>query len=106
MTQSEFRAWVESIIGDMPFEEFVSAEVLEHMNRVYLASESRAYDLAREEARDAYEVTFRAMCKTMFAIGYDAGREQAQVDSLFGSVGSNKSENAKKNSDLDDSEAI
>jgi hypothetical protein len=84
MTQSEFKTWIESIVGNMPMEEFVSAEVLEHMNRVHLENEARAWGYAREGAEEAYQVTIRAMVKTMFAIGYDAGREQAQVDSLFG----------------------
>jgi len=30
-----------------------------------------------------FEMTIRALCKTMFAIGYDAGREQAQIDAWF-----------------------
>ncbi len=84
MTQSEFRAWIESIFGDMPMEEFVSPEVLHHMNRVHLENEARAWSFAREEAREHFEVTLRAMCKTMFAIGFDAGREQSQVDGMLG----------------------
>jgi hypothetical protein len=83
MTQSEFRAWIEGIFGDMPMEQFVSAEVFAHMNRVQLENESRAWSYARENAVDSYQLTVRAMAKTMFAIGYDAGREQAQVDALF-----------------------
>lgn len=84
MTQSEFRDWVEGILGNMPMEETVSTEVLAHMNRLQLQAEQAAWNFAREESRDAFTVTIRAMCKTMFSIGYDAGREQAGVDRLFG----------------------
>lgn len=84
MTQSEFRDWVEGILGNMPMDESVSTEVLAHMNRLQLQSEQAAWNFAREESRDAFTVTIRAMCKTMFSIGYDAGREQAGVDNLFG----------------------
>ena len=84
MTQSEFRQWIESILGNMPMEEVVATEVLAHMNRLQLQSEEAAWNFAREESRQAFEVTVRAMCKTMFAIGYDAGREQSHVDRLFG----------------------
>ena len=84
MTQSEFRQWVESILGNMPMDEVVSAEVLEHMNRVQLQAEESAWNFAREESRESFELTIRAMVKTMFAIGYDAGREQAEVDRMFG----------------------
>lgn len=84
MTQTEFRQWIESILGNMPMEEVVATEVLAHMNRLQLQSEESAWNFAREESRQAFEVTVRAMCKTMFAIGYDAGREQSQVDGLFG----------------------
>ena len=84
MTQSEFRQWVESILGNMPMDEVVSAEVLEHMTRVQLQAEESAWNFAREESRESFELTIRAMVKTMFAIGYDAGREQAEVDRMFG----------------------
>ncbi|MCL4505760.1 MAG: hypothetical protein M1434_11585 [Chloroflexi bacterium] len=84
MTQSEFRQWVESILGNMPMDEVVSAEVLAHMNRVQLQGEESAWNYAREESRESFELTIRAMVKTMFAIGYDAGREQAEVDRMFG----------------------
>ncbi len=84
MTQSEFRQWVESILGNMPMEEAVAAEVLAHMNRLQLQAEEAAWNFAREDSRESFELTVRAMCKTMFSIGYDAGREQSQVDRLFG----------------------
>ncbi|MCS7060691.1 MAG: hypothetical protein RMN25_05945 [Anaerolineae bacterium] len=84
MTQSDFRRWVESILGDMPFEEIVSKEVLEHINRLQLMTEDNAWRFAHEESRESFVLTIRAMCKTMFAIGYDAGREQAKIDALFG----------------------
>ncbi len=85
MTQAQFRAYIEAIFGDMPMEDFVSSEIFSHMNRVQLENEGRAWTFARENAQDSFQMTVRAMAKTMFAIGYDAGREQAQVDSLFGS---------------------
>ena len=84
MTQTEFRQWIESILGNMPMEEVVSTEVLAHMNRLQLQAEEAAWNFAREETRESFELTIRAMVKTMFAIGYDAGREQAQVDRMFG----------------------
>ncbi|MCW1967700.1 MAG: hypothetical protein KIH69_006215 [Anaerolineae bacterium] len=99
MTQSEFRAWLDAILGDMPFEEFVSPEILEHMNRVHLENEARAWGYAKEESLEAFQVTVRAMCKTMFAIGFDAGREQANVDSMFGGSSSLSS---SRNHDDDD----
>jgi len=85
MTQSEFRQWVESILGNMPMEEVVASEVLVHMNRLQIMTEDGAWRFAHEESRESFELTVRAMCKTMFAIGYDAGREQARIDNLFGS---------------------
>lgn len=84
MTQTEFAQWLESILGGAPIEELVSDEVRAHMDRVYLANEERAWGFAHEDARDAYQVTLRSLCKMMFTVGYDAGREQAQMDSLFG----------------------
>ncbi len=84
MTQSEFRQWIESILGNMPMEEVVSTEVLAHMNRLQLQAEEAAWNFAREESRESFELTIRAMVKTMFAIGYDAGREQSQIDRMFG----------------------
>ena len=84
MTQTEFRQWIESILGNMPMEEVVSTEVLAHMNRLQLQAEEAAWNFAREETRESFELTIRAMVKTMFAIGYDSGREQAQVDRMFG----------------------
>lgn len=84
MTQSDFAKWLESVLGDAPMEELVSDEVREHMDRVFLANEERAWNFAREEARQSYEVALRSLCKMMFIVGYDAGREQAQMDSLFG----------------------
>jgi hypothetical protein len=84
MTQSEFRQWIENILGNMPMEEVVSTEVLAHMNRLQLQAEESAWNFAREESRESFELTIRAMVKTMFAIGYDTGREQSQVDRMFG----------------------
>lgn len=101
MTQSEFRAWLDTILGDMPFEDFVAPEILEHMNRVHLENEARAWNYAQEESLEAFQVTVRAMCKTMFAIGFDAGREQASVDSMFGGS-SGLSSSSSRNNDDDD----
>ena len=84
MTQSEFRQWVESILGNMPMDEAVATEVLAHMNRLQLQAEEAAWNFAHEDSRESFELTIRAMCKTMFSIGYDAGREQSQIDRLFG----------------------
>jgi hypothetical protein len=84
MTQSEFAKWLETVLGDTPIEELVDPEVLEHMDRVQLQNEQAAWGFAKEDARETYEVVIRAMCKTMFAIGYDAGREQAKIDAWFG----------------------
>jgi len=30
-----------------------------------------------------FEMAVRSLCKTMFAVGYDAGREQARIDAWF-----------------------
>jgi hypothetical protein len=84
MTQTEFRQWVESILGNMPMEEVISTDILAHMNRLQLQAEEAAWNFAREESRESFEMTIRAMCKTMFSIGYDAGRDQAHIDSMFG----------------------
>lgn len=74
------------------------------MNRVHLENEQRAWNYAREEALEAYEVTIRAMCKTMFAIGYDAGREQARIDSLFGGGSGLGGEDPDEGEDADSSD--
>jgi hypothetical protein len=47
---------------------------------LHLEGEERAWRFAKEDAREMFELTIRALCKTMFAVGYDAGREQAQID--------------------------
>jgi len=83
MTQSEFAKWLERVLGDTPIEELVAPEILEHVNRLHLEGEERAWRFAKEDARDMFEMTIRALCKTMFAVGYDAGREQAQIDAWF-----------------------
>jgi hypothetical protein len=80
MTQSEFIKWLERVLGDTPIEELVAPEILEHVNRLHLEGEARAWQFAKEDARAMFEFTIRALCKTMFAVGYDAGREQAQID--------------------------
>lgn len=85
MTQSEFAKWLENVLGDTPLEELVSPEVLEHIDRVQLQGEESAWNFAKEDSRESFTIAVRAMVKTMFAVGYDAGREQAQIDSMFGS---------------------
>ena len=84
MTQSEFAKWLENVLGDTPLEELVSPEILEHVDRVQLQGEESAWNFAKEDARESFTIAVRAMVKTMFAVGYDAGREQTQIDSLFG----------------------
>ncbi len=84
MTQSEFVKWLERVLGDMPIDEVVAAEIMEHVDRIHLTGENAAWQYAKEDAREPFMVTLRALSKTMFIIGYDAGREQARIDSLFG----------------------
>ncbi len=88
MTQAEFAKWLESVLGNMPMEELVSPEVLDHMNRVHIENEDRAWEFARMEDKPNFELAVRAMAKTMFTIGYATGREQGDIDSLFGSSSS------------------
>ena len=85
MTQAEFAKWLDSVLGDMPMDQVVSPEVLDHMNRVHVENEARAWNFARMEDQPGFEVAVRAMAKTMFVIGYASGREQGDIDSLFGS---------------------
>ena len=84
MTQTEFSQWLESVLGDAPLEELVAPEILEHMDRVQLQAEEQAWNFAKEDSRESFTIAVRAMAKTMFAVGYDTGREQAHIDSLFG----------------------
>ena len=85
MTQAEFAKWLETVLGNMPMEELVSPDVLAHMDRVHLENESRAWNFARMEDQQSFEIAVRAMAKTMFTIGYATGREQGDIDGLFGS---------------------
>lgn len=80
MTQADFAKWLERVLGDTPIEELVAPEIMEHVNRLQLQGEERAWNFAKEDAREAFELVIRALCKTMFAVGYDAGREQARID--------------------------
>lgn len=84
MTQAEFRAWLERVLGETPMDELISPEILQHVNRIELDTEQRAWQFAQQNLRESFEAAFRAMMKTMFAVGYDAGREQGNVDRLFG----------------------
>lgn len=65
-------------------EELISPEILNHLNRVEIETEQRAWQFAQQNLQESYEAAFRAMMKTMFTVGYDAGREQGNVDRLFG----------------------
>ncbi len=85
MTQSDFLKWLEQVLGDTPLEELISPEIMEHVDRIHLTGEQSAWQFAKEDAREPFSVTVRALSKTMFIIGFDAGREQAGVDALFGS---------------------
>jgi hypothetical protein len=84
MTQSEFIKWLERVLGDTPLEELVDPEVMRHIDRIHVSGEQSAWNFCKEDAREPFAVTLRALSKTMFIIGYDAGREQARVDALYG----------------------
>jgi hypothetical protein len=101
MTQTEFAKWLDSVLGDTPIEELVDAEVLKHMDRIQLQGEDAAWSFAKEDAREPFTIAIRAMCKTLFAVGYDAGREQAQVDAWFSGGGSGLSDDDDKPADDD-----
>lgn len=85
MTQAEFSKWLDSVLGNVPMEELLSKEILDHMTRVHVENEDRAWNSARMEDKEGFELTVRAMVKTMFTIGYATGREQGDIDSMFGS---------------------
>jgi hypothetical protein len=61
MTQSEFMKWLERVLGDTPIEELVAPEILEHVNRLHLEGEERAWRFAKEDARHMFEMTIRAL---------------------------------------------
>jgi hypothetical protein len=84
MTQQEFLNWLNGVLGDTPLEELVSDELMEHINRIHLEGEHRAWNHAKADEHEYFEMAVRALSKTLFIIGYDAGREQARIDSLFG----------------------
>ena len=84
MTQSEFAQWLESVLGGAPMEEMIAPEILEHLDRVQMQGEDSAWNFAKEDSRESFTIAVRAMCKTLFTVGYDAGREQAQIDAMFG----------------------
>ncbi|MDW8351940.1 MAG: hypothetical protein RML99_08520 [Anaerolineae bacterium] len=94
MTQSDFAKWLENVLGDTPLEELVDPEIMEHVDRLQLQGEERAWNFAKEDAREAFEITIRSLCKTMFAVGYDAGREQARIDAWFESSSDDRDEDA------------
>jgi hypothetical protein len=85
MTQEEFAKWLDGVIGGDNMEELVAAEILEHVSRIHLEGEHRAWQFCKEESREAFETVVRAISKSMFLVGYQAGREQGAVDNLFGS---------------------
>ena len=84
MTQGEFRNWLEKVLGETPMEELIAPEILEHVNRVEVETEMRAWQFAQQSLKESFEASMRAMMKTMFVVGYDAGRDQGMVDRLFG----------------------
>lgn len=84
MTQTEFRNWLDSVLGDTPMEELIEAELLEHVNRLQVQGEASAWQFAKEEALEPYQIAIRALCKTLFIVGYHSGREQAGIDRMFG----------------------
>ncbi len=84
MTQSDFIKWLEKVLGDAPLEELVDPDVMAHIDRIHTSGEQSAWNFCKEDAREPFAVTLRALSKTMFIVGFDAGREQARVDSLFG----------------------
>lgn len=84
MTQGEFRNWLEKVLGETPMEELIAPEILEHINRVQIETEQRGWQFAQQNLQESFQVTMRAMMKTMFVVGYDAGRDQGMVDRLFG----------------------
>lgn len=104
MTQTEFADWLENVLGNTPIEELVDPEILQHMDRVQLQGEDAAWSFAKEDAREPFTVAIRSMCKTLFAVGYDAGREQAQVDAWF-SGGSGLSDDDTDDKPADDDTA-
>lgn len=84
MTQTEFRNWLDSVIGNTPMDELIEPDILENVNRLQIMGEDSAWNFAREEAREPFEIAIRAMCKTLFIVGYQSGREQSKIDKLFG----------------------
>lgn len=84
MTQTEFRNWLDGVIGNTPMDELIESEILENVNRLQVMGEDSAWGFAREEAREPFEIAIRAMCKTLFIVGYHSGREQSKIDNLFG----------------------
>lgn len=102
MTQSDFVKWLENVLGEMPMEEAIAPEILEHVDRIQLQGEEAAWNFAKEDAREPFTVAIRAMCKTLFAVGYDAGREQAKVDTWFGDGSGLSDEDADSDQPSDD----
>lgn len=84
MTQTEFRDWLDGVIGNTPMEELIEPHILEHVNRLQLQNESSAWQFAKEEALEPFQVAVRSLCKTLFVVGYHSGREQAGIDRMFG----------------------
>jgi hypothetical protein len=101
MTQSEFIQWLEKVLGDTPLEELVAPELMTHVDRIHVSGEQSAWNFCKEDAREPFTVTLRALSKTMFIIGYDAGREQARIDAMFGG-GSGLDDGPEDNSGDDD----
>jgi hypothetical protein len=96
MTQSDFLKWLDSVIGDTPLDELVSEEIMQHVDRLHLQGEDAAWQFAKEDSRESFTIAMRALSKTMFIIGYDAGREQARIDDLWGSTGGDAQDEDKR----------
>jgi len=65
-------------------EELIAPEILEQINRTQIETEQRTWQFAKEDLLESFQVAMRAQMKTMFVVGYDAGREQGKIDGLFG----------------------
>lgn len=83
MTQSEFKKFLDSIIENTPLEELVDPAIMQHVNRIHQEGEYALVNMAKMDELESMRVTMRALSKTMFLIGYDAGRSQSIIDSLM-----------------------
>lgn len=84
MTQSDFKKFLDSIIGEMPLEELVDPAIMQHVDRIHQEGEYALVNMAKMDELESLRITMRALSKTMFLIGYDAGRSQSNIDRLMG----------------------